>query len=100
MKEVQSAEEKMNFVALVIKEYTDILNEIVKLPYPEYNEKYGELLLSLYDKYILKYASQFKEVQSNVWDWVKVKDGKPQMATPVLLATKHWIGVGYYKKNL
>ena len=46
---------------------------------------------------IIERTPPLKKQVSNVW--VSVEDDKPALATPVLIATKHWIGVGYYKKN-
>lgn len=38
--------------------------------------------------------------QNGVSDkWIDVKDNLPEKGIPVLIATKHWVGVGYYDKN-
>ncbi len=47
----------------------------------------------------LHFLAKFKAAQQQQPNiWVDVRDRLPEKAKPILMATKHWVGVGFYDK--
>ncbi len=83
--EIKSAE-KANYISQIIREYNSEIKVIVKLPFNEYIIKHDELLVNLYDKFILStHSKDVKPIEPISDGWISVEDDLPEFDKKVLV---------------